>query len=105
MSEQLELVPAPAVPRRRSTAPAADVPLAEQDPVATVLVDTPLAHLDRPFEYAVPADLADVPVVHVPVPAAPASAAPGRAARVGSPPVGEASSTKRSTMSATASSL
>jgi len=59
VSEQLELVPAPAVPRRRSTAPAADVPLAEQDPVATVLVDTPLAHLDRPFEYAVPADLAD----------------------------------------------
>ena len=27
------------------------------DPVASVLVDTGLAHLDRPFEYLVPADL------------------------------------------------
>ncbi|MDP9444883.1 MAG: hypothetical protein M3P83_11280, partial [Actinomycetota bacterium] len=27
-------------------------------PVARVLVDTPLAHLDRPFDYLVPADLA-----------------------------------------------
>ncbi|WP_298749611.1 primosome assembly protein PriA [uncultured Serinicoccus sp.] len=60
MSEQLELVPAPsaATPRRRARTPASDVPLAEEDPVATVLVDTPLAHLDRPFEYAVPAELA-----------------------------------------------
>ncbi len=30
------------------------------DPVALVLVDSGLAHLDRPFEYAVPAHLADV---------------------------------------------
>ncbi|WP_298886488.1 primosome assembly protein PriA [uncultured Serinicoccus sp.] len=58
MSEQLELVPAPAAPRRRARTPASDVPLAADEPVATVLVDTPLAHLDRPFEYAVPADLA-----------------------------------------------
>jgi primosomal protein N' (replication factor Y) (superfamily II helicase) len=29
------------------------------DPVARVLVETPLAHLDRPFDYAVPASLAD----------------------------------------------
>ena len=60
MSEQLELVPAPTggAPRRRARTPASDVPLAAEDPVATVLVDTPLAHLDRPFEYAVPADLA-----------------------------------------------
>ncbi|WP_083518780.1 hypothetical protein [Serinicoccus chungangensis] len=60
MSEQLELVPAPpaATPRRRARTPASDVPLAAEDPVATVLVDTPLAHLDRPFEYAVPAELA-----------------------------------------------
>ncbi|MFK5690152.1 primosome assembly protein PriA [Ornithinimicrobium sp. LYQ92] len=57
MSEQLELVPPPRAPRRRQHAPAADVPLAATDPVARVLVDTPLAHLDRPFEYAVPAEL------------------------------------------------
>ena len=29
------------------------------DPVAHVLVDTPLAHLDRPFDYAVPASMAE----------------------------------------------
>ena len=29
------------------------------DPVARVLVDVPLAHLDRPFDYAVPAAMAD----------------------------------------------
>ncbi|WP_281963867.1 primosome assembly protein PriA [Serinicoccus marinus] len=60
MAEQLELVPAPASPtspRRRARGPAASVPLAQTDPVATVLVETPLAHLDRPFEYAVPAEL------------------------------------------------
>lgn len=57
MSEQLELVPAPRTPRRRHDVPASDVPLAETDPVAQVVVDTPLAHLDRPFEYAVPAAL------------------------------------------------
>lgn len=32
---------------------------AEVDPVARVLVDVPLAHLDRPFDYAVPATMAD----------------------------------------------
>ena len=37
-------------------------PLAEVDPVARVLVDTPLAHLDRPFDYAVPASMAEVAV-------------------------------------------
>ncbi|WP_192796533.1 primosome assembly protein PriA [Serinicoccus kebangsaanensis] len=58
-TEQLELVPAPARPRRRAAGPSSEVELAERDPVATVLVDTPLAHLDRPFEYAVPADLAE----------------------------------------------
>ncbi|WP_181010022.1 primosome assembly protein PriA [Ornithinimicrobium sufpigmenti] len=58
MPEQLSLVPAPpAAPRRRRPAPASDAPLAERDPVAQVLIDTPLAHLDRPFEYAVPAPL------------------------------------------------
>ncbi|MFN8194285.1 MAG: primosomal protein N' [Nocardioidaceae bacterium] len=37
----------------------AAVPLADQDPVARVLVDLPLAHLDRPFDYAVPATMAE----------------------------------------------
>ncbi|HET7432466.1 MAG TPA: primosomal protein N' [Nocardioides sp.] len=37
-------------------------PVAGVDPVARVLVDTPLAHLDRPFDYAVPASLADTAV-------------------------------------------
>jgi primosomal protein N' (replication factor Y) len=32
---------------------------AEVDPVARVLVDSPLAHLDRAFDYAVPASLAE----------------------------------------------
>lgn len=47
---------------RRPPRPASGVTLAEVDPVAAVLVDTGLAHLDRPFEYAVPADLSDVAV-------------------------------------------
>jgi len=44
-------------------------PLADVDPVASVLVDTGLAHLDRPFEYLVPATMADdvVPGVRVKV--------------------------------------
>ena len=41
--------------RRRAVAPG-DV--AEVDPVARVLVDLPLAHLDRPFDYSVPAAMA-----------------------------------------------
>ncbi len=40
-------------------AKAASAPIAEVDPVARVLVDLPLAHLDRPFDYAVPAAMAD----------------------------------------------
>ena len=35
---------------------------AEVDPVALVLVDVGLAHLDRPFEYLVPASMADLAV-------------------------------------------
>jgi primosomal protein N' (replication factor Y) len=38
---------------------AAAVEPAEVDPVAQVLVDLPLAHLDRPFDYLVPAQHAD----------------------------------------------
>lgn len=58
MGEQLALVPEPvAAPRHRKGGVAAEVVTARALPVARVLVDTPLAHLDRPFEYAVPADL------------------------------------------------
>ncbi|MFP5336175.1 MAG: primosomal protein N' [Actinomycetes bacterium] len=53
--EQLTLVRAGV--RRRPAAGAE--PLAEVDPVAEVAVDVPLAHLDRPFEYGVPASMAD----------------------------------------------
>ncbi|GAA5153357.1 primosomal protein N' [Nocardioides marinquilinus] len=38
---------------------AADAPISEVDPVARVLVDVALAHLDRTFDYAVPAAMAD----------------------------------------------
>lgn len=44
--------------RSRARAAAAAEPAAV-DPVARVLVDLPLAHLDRPFDYAVPAAMAD----------------------------------------------
>ena len=46
--------------RGRTPARAQPGPLAEVDPVARVLVDTPLAHLDRTFDYAVPGSLAAV---------------------------------------------
>ncbi len=45
--------------RARRAKQAAPVELAEVDPVARVLVDLPLAHLDRTFDYAVPASMAD----------------------------------------------
>ena len=57
--EQLSLVRA-STRRERSTPAAAD--LAAVDPVAVVLVDVGLAHLDRPFEYSVPEALADTAV-------------------------------------------
>lgn len=55
--EQLELLGAVRGARRarRATTEAA----ASTDPVASVAVDTGLAHLDRPFEYLVPESLAD----------------------------------------------
>lgn len=37
---------------------AAEASIAEVDPVAKVLIDLPMAHLDRPFDYAVPAAMA-----------------------------------------------
>ena len=57
--EQLTLAGLPAPRRRRRASP---VPLAERAPVARVLVDRPQPHLDRAFEYAVPAALDDVAV-------------------------------------------
>ena len=44
-------------PTRKAAAAAEAV--AEVDPVARVLVDVPLAHLDRTFDYAVPASMAE----------------------------------------------
>ncbi|MFE6509960.1 primosomal protein N' [Nocardioides sp. NPDC057767] len=38
---------------------AAEAELAEVDPVAKVLLDLPMAHLDRPFDYAVPVSMAE----------------------------------------------
>lgn len=70
--EQFELLPALA--RARADAAAATervrakerrrpaVPLAEELPVARVLVEVPLAHLDRPFDYSVPASMAETAV-------------------------------------------
>ncbi|UVJ37856.1 primosomal protein N' [Arthrobacter sp. CJ23] len=37
--------------------PASGPPLATRDPVARVLLESPLPHLDRPFDYSVPAEL------------------------------------------------
>ncbi len=72
-SEQLSLTSAAASARSRSHRPTrarAKVPpaapaAAEVDPVALVLVDVGLPHLDRPFEYVVPAPMADLAVAGV----------------------------------------
>lgn len=58
--DQLALVPA--VARSRKKPVLSEVPVAEVDPVAQVLVDLPLAHLDRPFDYLVPASMATTAV-------------------------------------------
>jgi primosomal protein N' (replication factor Y) (superfamily II helicase) len=58
--EQDDLLPGLVRARVRPTRKSAVAePPAEVDPVAQVLVDVPLAHLDRPFDYAVPASMAD----------------------------------------------
>lgn len=49
-------------PRRRTRLPASGVEVAELLPVARVCVDLPPAHLDRVFEYVVPATLAETAV-------------------------------------------
>jgi len=62
VGEQLSLVRAVASPRGRSRVLPAVQEAAEVDPVALVLVDVGLPHLDRPFEYLVPAAMADLAV-------------------------------------------
>ena len=49
-----EVRTASAAPRKRVRTPARPAVLADELPVARVAVDTGLAHLDRPFDYAVP---------------------------------------------------
>src|SRR5829696_151301 len=58
-----------AAARARRAKQAAPVELAEVDPVVRVVVDLPLAHLDRTFDYAVPASMSEqaVPGVRVKV--------------------------------------
>ena len=62
VGEQLSLVRAVASPRGRSRVLPAVQEAAEVDPVALVLVDVSLPHLDRPFEYLVPTSMADLAV-------------------------------------------
>jgi primosomal protein N' (replication factor Y) len=60
--EQLMLDGLPQPKRRRARAAVGGVPMAEHLPVARVCVDLVPAHLDRVFEYLVPATLADTAV-------------------------------------------
>ncbi len=60
--EQLSLVRAVASPRGRSRALPAVQAAAGVDPVALVLVDVGLPHLDRPFEYLVPVSMEDLAI-------------------------------------------
>ncbi len=62
VSEQLSLVRAAVSPGRRSGALPSAQQAADVDPVAVVLVDVGLPHLDRPFEYLVPGPMADLAV-------------------------------------------
>ncbi len=56
--EQLSLLPEPRR-RARAASPKPSAPVADVDPIASVWVDTGLAHLDRAFDYSVPVDLHD----------------------------------------------
>ncbi len=62
--EQLSLPGIVRAEARRAKPPPVRKPVevAAEEPVARVLVDVPLAHLDRPFDYAVPATMADTAV-------------------------------------------
>src|SRR3954453_17989279 len=57
-AEQLLLVPEAVRHAARPRTPKPGPGPAAVDPVAQVLVDVPLAHLDRPFEYTVPEPMA-----------------------------------------------
>lgn len=59
--EQLSLPGLVRAEARKAKPPVAKMtpPRAERDPIAQVLVDLPLAHLDRPFDYAVPVTMAE----------------------------------------------
>jgi primosomal protein N' (replication factor Y) len=59
---QLSMVRAVPSPRGRARALPKVLEAADVDPVARVLVDVGLPHLDRPFEYLVPAAMSDVAV-------------------------------------------
>ncbi len=59
--DQLALVPS-GRPRPRRPRASGPKTAAAVDPVAQVAVDTPLAHLDRPFDYLVPETMADTAV-------------------------------------------
>lgn len=58
-ARQLALLAGVPVRKATRTLPSA-TQLATQDPVVRVAVDVPLPHLDRPFDYAVPAALEDL---------------------------------------------
>ncbi len=60
VSDPLSLVRAVASPRGRARVMPSVQQAAEVDPVALVLVDVGLPHLDRPFEYYVPVSMADL---------------------------------------------
>lgn len=64
--DQLSFLPKADGPKSKGLAktkvikkPKAPVPLAENNPVAQVIIDSPLPHLDRLFDYAIPAKLDD----------------------------------------------
>src|SRR3954453_16675996 len=61
-AEQLLLVPEAVRHAARPRTPKPGPGPAAVDPVAQGLVDVPLAHLDRPFEYAVPPSMAGAAV-------------------------------------------
>jgi primosomal protein N' (replication factor Y) (superfamily II helicase) len=61
-AEQLALMGSTVPRARRAPRPVAPGDAASTDPVATVVVDTGLAHLDRPFEYLVPQSMSETAV-------------------------------------------
>jgi primosomal protein N' (replication factor Y) len=61
-AEQLPLLPGRTARPRRSRV-SSSVPISSHAPVAQVVIDSPVPHLDRVFDYAVPASLDDSAVV------------------------------------------